>query len=420
MELFKHTDFDFLGKKWPFIILSLILTAAGFVSLAVKGGPRYGIDFRGGALITVTFANRPPVDKVRAVLSGALPVQVQEISGKQDDIIGIDALEDTALQAARQKIVDRLTAAFGQPANGKYNINAGGAQGLADGLRDALAAAGIPTTDQQLATLAGNIMDYRKQHSGLIHNLDDLRSVPGVTPQVLNVLKQRTYPDTVAVVGTDVVGPTIGAELQRKAVLAVLYALGGMLVYIAFRFEWIYGLAAVIAVFHDTLITIGLFSLFNKEITLTVVAALLTLVGYSMNDTIVTFDRIRENLKLLRREELEPLINKSVNQTLSRTVLTSGLTLLTALALFLFGGQVLNGFAFALVCGIIVGTYSSVFIASPILIFWNNFLEGRKRSARGGGPVVAPRRRPDTPVAPVAKVSSAPKDRAGRGAAKVK
>ena len=226
-------------------------------------------------------------------------------------------------------------------------------------------------------------MDYRKQHSGLIKSLDELRSVPGVTPQVLNVLKQQTYPDSVAVVGTEVVGPKIGAELQRKAILAVLYALGGMLVYIAFRFEWIYGAAAVIAVFHDTLITIGLFSLFNKEITLTVVAALLTLVGYSMNDTIVTFDRIRENLKILRREELEPLINKSVNQTLSRTVLTSGLTLLTALALFIFGGQVLNGFAFALVCGIIVGTYSSVFVASPILIFWHNFLEGRKRSSRG-------------------------------------
>src|SRR5580700_10669177 len=138
MELFRNTNYDFLGKKWPFIILSLILTAAGFVSLALKGGPRYGIDFRGGALITVTFANRPPVDKVRAALSGALPVQVQEVSGKQDDIIGIDALEDTALQAARQKIVDRLTAAFGQPANGKYNINAGGAQALADHLRDAL------------------------------------------------------------------------------------------------------------------------------------------------------------------------------------------------------------------------------------------------------------------------------------------
>jgi preprotein translocase subunit SecF len=158
-----------------------------------------------------------------------------------------------------------------------------------------------------------------------------------------------------------------------------------MLVYIGFRFEWIYGVAAVIAVFHDTIITIGLFSLFNKEISLTAVAALLTLVGYSMNDTIVVFDRIRENLKIHRREPLESLINKSVNQTLSRTVIASGLTLLTALALFLFGGQVLNGFSFALVVGIIVGTYSSVFVASPILIFWQNFMEGRKRTT----PVVA-------------------------------
>ncbi|MGA2879774.1 MAG: protein translocase subunit SecF [Bryobacteraceae bacterium] len=416
MELFKHSDFDFLGKKWPFIILSLILTAAGLISLAIKGGPRYGIDFRGGALITVSFANRPPVDKVRAALSGKLSVEVQEVSGRQEDIIGIDAQQDADLQVSRQKVIDSLDAVFGQPANGKYNINSSGAAGLADHLRDALASASVPMSDQQLQALASNIMDYRKQHSGLIKNIDELSSVPGVTPQVLNVLKQQTYPDTVAVVGTEVVGAKIGAELQRKAILAVLYALGGMLVYIAFRFEWIYGAAAVIAVFHDTIITIGLFSLFNKEITLTVVAALLTLVGYSMNDTIVTFDRIRENLKILRREELEPLINKSVNQTLSRTVLSSGLTLLTALALLFFGGQVLNGFAFALTCGIIVGTYSSVFVASPILIFWHNFLEGRKRSARG----VAPRTGPVAPVAATAKTSGAPKDRARRGAAKVK
>jgi preprotein translocase subunit SecF len=419
MELFKHSDFDFLGKKWPFIILSLVLTVAGFISLAVKGGPRYGIDFRGGALIRVSFANRPPVDKVRSVLSGKLPVEVQEVSGRPEDIIGIDAQQDAALQASRQKVIDTLDAAFGQPANGKYNINAGGAAALADHLRDALAAANVPTSDPQLQTLAANIMDYRKQHSGLIKNLDELGSVPGVTPQVLNVIKQVTYPDSVAIVGTEVVGPKIGAELQRKAILAVLYALGGMLVYIAFRFEWIYGAAAVIAVFHDTLITIGLFSLFNKEITLTVVAALLTLVGYSMNDTIVTFDRIRENLKILRREDLETLINKSVNQTLSRTVLTSGLTLLTALALFIFGGQVLNGFAFALVCGIIVGTYSSVFVASPILIFWHNFLEGRKRNSRGA---VAPRKEPVAAVVtPKTKPTVAAKDRPQRGStAKVK
>src|SRR5665213_2602259 len=195
MEFFKHSDFDFLGKKWPFIILSLVLTAAGFISLAVKGGPRYGIDFRGGALITVSFANRPPVDKVRAAFSGKLPVEVEEVSGRPEDIIGIDALKDAALQASRQKVIDSLDAAFGQPANGKYNINSGGAAALADRLRDGLAAASVPMSDQQLQTLASNIMDYRKQHAGLIKNLDELSSVPGVTPPVLNVIKQQTYPD---------------------------------------------------------------------------------------------------------------------------------------------------------------------------------------------------------------------------------
>jgi preprotein translocase subunit SecF len=261
-------------------------------------------------------------------------------------------------------------------------------------------------SEPQLLDLAKSILNFRDTppRSGLIRNLDDLKSVAGVTPQVLNVLKQETYPALFAVINTEFVGPKVGADLQRKAVLAVLYALGGMLVYIAFRFEWIYGAAAVIAVFHDTIITIGLFSLFNKEISLTVVAALLTLVGYSMNDTIVVFDRIRENLKFMRREPLESVINKSVNQTLSRTVLTSGLTFLTAIALFLFGGQVLNGFSFALVVGIMVGTYSSVFVASPILIFWQDFLESRKRRT----PAVAP--------AP-AKVS---KEDARRSAAKVK
>ncbi len=167
-----------------------------------------------------------------------------------------------------------------------------------------------------------------------------------------------------------------------------------MLVYIAFRFEWIYGAAAVIAVFHDTLITIGLFSLLNKEISLTVIAALLTLVGYSMNDTIVVFDRIRENLKIMRREKLDVLINRSINQTLSRTILTSGLTFLTVLALFLFGGEVLHGFSLALVIGIIIGTYSSIFIASPILVFWQDFVEKRKKpsSAPPSPPAVAARR----------------------------
>ncbi len=391
MELFKNTNFDFLGKKWPFIFLSLALTAAGLVSLVVKGGPRYGIDFRGGALVIVRFAQRPPVDEVRKALGKRLPnIEVQEVTGTNDDIIGTDVHDDKELEAAQQTIVDELKAAFGQN-NGKLDINAASAGALADRLRDPLQRAGVAMNEQQVQDLAKNILNFRDTppRSGLIRNIADLSTVPGVTPQMMNVLPQELYPAPFAIRGHEVVGPKVGAELQAKAIRAVLYALGGMLVYIAFRFEWIYGLAAVIAVFHDTIITIGLFSLFNKELSLTVVAALLTLVGYSMNDTIVVFDRIRENLKILRREKLESVINKSVNQTLSRTILTSGLTLLTALSLLIFGGQVLQGFSFALTVGIIVGTYSSIFVASPILIFWQDLMDRRKKPALA--PAGAPR-----------------------------
>ena len=168
------------------------------------------------------------------------------------------------------------------------------------------------------------------------------------------------------------VSAKVGGDLRRQAVLATLYALGGILVYIAFRFEWIYGAAAVFAVFHDTLVTLGFFSLFNREINLTVIAALLTLVGYSVNDTIVVFDRVRENLKTRRRDDLETVLNDSINQTLSRTILTSGLTFLTVLALFLFGGEIINHFAFAMVIGIIVGTYSSIAVAAPLVLVYAN------------------------------------------------
>jgi preprotein translocase subunit SecF len=155
----------------------------------------------------------------------------------------------------------------------------------------------------------------------------------------------------------------------------------GMLVYLWFRFELIYGVAAVVAVFHDTLITVGAFSLTNQEITLTVIAAILTLVGYSMNDTIVVFDRIRENVKLMRRESLAEIVNRSINQTLSRTILTSGLTFLTVLSLYLFGGEVLHGFSFALVIGILIGTYSSIAVAAPMLVAYQEWRLGRGRVA---------------------------------------
>jgi len=168
------------------------------------------------------------------------------------------------------------------------------------------------------------------------------------------------------------VSAKVGSDLRRQAVTATLYALAGILIYIAFRFEWIYGAAAVFAVFHDTLITLGFFSLFNYEINLTVIAALLTLVGYSVNDTIVIFDRVRENLKVRRKDDLEVILNDSINQTFSRTILTSALTFLTVIALFVFGGEIINNFAFAMVIGIIVGSYSSFAIAAPLVLIYSN------------------------------------------------
>jgi preprotein translocase subunit SecF len=184
-----------------------------------------------------------------------------------------------------------------------------------------------------------------------------------------------------SIIKVDIVGPTAGKQLVSRAKWAILYSLAGMLVYLWFRFELIYGVAAVVAVFHDTLITVGAFSLTNKEITLTVIAAILTLIGYSMNDTIVVFDRIRENLALSRRESLTDVVNRSINQTLSRTVISSGLTFLTVMSLYLFGGAVLNGFSFALVIGILIGTYSSIAVAAPMLVAYQDWRKSKGKTA---------------------------------------
>ena len=214
--------------------------------------------------------------------------------------------------------------------------------------------------------------------------------------EVITNALNRGFQGKFEILNAESVGPKVGADLRRQAVLATLYALAGILVYIAFRFEWIYGAAAVFAVFHDTLVTLGLFSIFNREINLTVIAALLTLVGYSVNDTIVVFDRVRENLKIRRRDDLETIMNDSINQTLSRTILTSGLTFLTVLALFIFGGEIINHFAFAMVAGIIVGTYSSIAIAAPLVLVYTN-LRGRRvavPAAAPARPTVAKAQRP--------------------------
>ena len=407
MQIFKDTNFEFLRWKWPFIIASLVLSVSGIISLIAKGGPRYGIEFKGGMLMTVKFASNPPLEQVRAVLTKALPsppsVETFE-NGSNEIEVGTEGSDDAALAKNRQIVLDTLAKTFGQPSNGKLDLNNASTADVTGKLTDPLQRAGASLSDQQVKDLASAILAYKdRQFGGVLPNVDALRPVPGVTPQVLNVLNQECYaaPYTAAR-NIEIVGPKVGGELRSQAINATLLALAGMLVYIWFRFEWIYGLGAVIACFHDVIITIGLFSILNKEITLTVIAALLTLVGYSMNDTIVIFDRIRENLHLNRRERLEDVINRSVNQTLSRTVMTSGLTFLTVVALYLFGGPVLHGFSLALVIGIIIGTYSSVFVASPIVLFWHNFADKRKKRT---APVVASAARPATSRQPAGKGS---------------
>jgi preprotein translocase subunit SecF len=390
MELFKNTNFDFLGKKWPFIIASLVLTVAGLASIAMKGGLKYGIDFKGGALMTVKFASTPPVDQIRKAMKGDVTVQTITGGGAVNEVeIGTELAHEDQLARNRQDMESALTAAFGQPNSGKLEFNNAGEQALSDRLREPLARAGVALSEPQLHDLARALASHRdRQLGGLVTDYSQLTSVPGVNSAVVNVLRQETYLAPFHIIQTQIVGPKVGKDLRNKAALATIYALAGMLVYIAFRFEWIYGLGAVIAVFHDTIITLGLFSIFNKEVEMTVIAALLTLVGYSMNDTIVIFDRVRENLKLTRREPLEKVMNTAINQTLSRTIMTSGLTFLTVVALFLFGGPVLHGFSFALFCGIIVGTYSSIFVASPIVLFWHNYADQR-RPARAPAVAVA-------------------------------
>jgi len=385
MELFKQTNYDFLGWKWPFIIASLVLSVAGVTSLVLKGGPLYGIDFKGGMVMTVKFAGKPPIDEIRSAVSNRVTgeVSVQTFEAQSNEVaIGTELADSRQLDQNRRVVLETLRSTFDRGASDKLDFNNSGQEALASRLRDALARNNVAMSDAELQKLVKDLADFRDTapRSGLLTNFDQLSAIAGLKPAVISTLKQECHLAPFAVRKVEVVTAKVGADLRQRAIWATLAALGGMLVYIAFRFEWIYGVAAVVACFHDTIITIGFFSLFNKEITMTVIAALLTLVGYSMNDTIVIFDRIRENLKLSRREPLADVINRSVNQTLSRTVMTSGLTFLTVMALYLFGGAVLHGFSFALVVGILIGTYSSVFVASPIVLFWHNWFDARKKA----------------------------------------
>lgn len=386
MEFFHAPNIDWMGKAKYFAAFSICLLVIGGLAALHHGGLHYGIDFKGGTMVIVRFSSAPPISQIRKALDDAglknnevtSSSDISNTNSRNDVMIRVEQVGEgeDALNAAKQTILSALERNFGSPSSSKPDFNSASAPDLATYLtqQDPLAlrtSAGDRYTQMAQALIASR----DKDHGGIISSFDQLSGAGGANSAVVATLKNGYSLNTFSVLNAQVVGPTVGAQLRRQAILATLYALAGMLIYVAFRFEWIYGTAAVIAVFHDVLITLGFFCLFYDkfEISLTVIAALLTLVGYSMNDTIVIFDRVRENLRLMRREPLAVIINRSINQTLSRTILTSGLTFLTVFLLFVFGGQVLRSFSFAMVIGVVVGTYSSFGIAAPIVVIWNKW-----------------------------------------------
>jgi preprotein translocase subunit SecF len=382
VEFFKNPNIDFLGKKWYFIAFSLVFSVAGVCSMLFWHGLPLGIDFRGGTLVYVKYTHQPSLDNVRVALDrvGLHNARLQTLGSAGSNEVLVDLPEQNGNQSIdtpRDQVINALSS--NKPAD-KQDLNNTSVLALTKYLMDNDPLHLATDAQKKYSDAAQAIANFRdKTKGGVLASFNDLNGV--VDPAVLASLQNGYFLSDFGVYQVEIVGPQVGKQLQGQAIRATLYSLLGMLVYLAVRFEWIYGVAAVITVFHDTLITLGAFSLTNKSISLTVIAAILTLIGYSNNDTIVVFDRIRENLKLMRREKLSEIVNRSINQTLSRTILTAGLTFLTVLALYLFGGEVLHGFSFALVIGILIGTYSSIAIAAPILVAYQDWRSSRSNPA---------------------------------------
>jgi preprotein translocase subunit SecF len=302
MEFFKPgTHIDFMGKSTYALLFSASMILIGIISLILRGGPNYGIDFAGGTVIQVRFSQSVSPGEIR------------------------ESLKDVGLTGMVQR--------FGAEGVGEYLIR-------------------LQTTSSDLE---------------------------GLSAQINDAMTKRFAGETFEIRRTEMVGPKVGKDLQKKGLQAIIFAMIGILIYVSWRFKFRFAVGAVVALAHDVLITIGVFSLTNREFSLPVLAALLTIVGYSLNDTIVVYDRIRENMGRMRRELFERTVNISINETLSRTILTSGTTLIVVVVLFLLGGGVIHDFTFALLVGIIIGTYSSIFVASPLVVLWEKRFPAKQK-----------------------------------------
>ncbi len=384
MEFFRDPKIDFMGYRRIFVVVSAVLVAVGIAAVFVHGKLNLGIDFAGGTQLTLKFNQPPAIEELRALVvqAGIGDAQIQRFGGEDaNEAIIKTPTTPGEEEGSRERIVAALNARYNAGAGSDFDLNRRGRDALAELLveldPEQLAAQDRALADEHYGTVADAILELRRDR-GLLDSWEEIAALPAVGEPVAAGLRERAHLGAFTVLGAENVGPQIGAELRRKGIFAVLFSLIGMLVYIWFRFELRFGIGALVAVTHDVLIVLGLFALSDFEFNLTTVAAFLTLVGYSVNDTVVVFDRVRENLRRSRRLPLVEVMNQSINQTLSRTVLTSGTTLLAVGSLLFLGGEVLRGFAFILTIGVIVGTYSSIYVASPFTLLWER-LPGRAR-----------------------------------------
>ncbi|HEX5760952.1 MAG TPA: protein translocase subunit SecF [Thermoanaerobaculia bacterium] len=386
MEFLRDTNYDFMKYRKFWVWVSLLLLGLGVFSVFVHGQLNVGIDFAGGTQMNLKFRERPDLDRLRGVLAGIGfgDAQIQRF-GEEDAnevMLKTRILRGTE-EGSRERVVSALTRELSPASAGKPDLNAVGVERLTQILARRNPDAVAPGAARaHYKAIAERIIEERRER-GLFASWDDLARVPGVSPRAVAALRDAAALGEFAILGVENVGPQIGRELRQKGFLAVLMSLLGMLVYIWFRFELRFGVGAIMACLHDVLVTLGLYALAGFEFNLTTIAAFLTLIGYSVNDTVVIFDRIRENMRKNRREPLIQLMNRSINETLSRTILTGGSTLLAVGALLVWGGDVIRGFAFVVFVGILVGTYSSIYVASPFALLWEQ-LFGRERRARKG------------------------------------
>jgi preprotein translocase subunit SecF len=387
MRFFQNANYDFLKYRKHWAVVSTILSVLGLAVVVFHKGLNVGIDFAGGTQVVAQFLKPPTADDLRKSLgqAGLGDATIQGYGTDNPDQFMIRTrLQGNKEEGQEQEIIGALDRIYNPGQHPSVDLNKAGAEGIGAMLYDAdplqLKAADITAARDAYAEIAQGILGIRR-NVGVIRDWQQLNSAKGMTPEVLQALQQRAYVGNFAVLSREVVGPTVGAELRQRGILAVAMSMLAMLVYIWIRFELRFGIGAVIALVHDVLVTLGLYALFGFEFNLTTIAAFLTLVGYSVNDSVVVFDRVREMLRKSKRMPFEKLLNDAVNMTLSRTMLTAGSVILVCIALLFLGGEVLRGFSFVMTVGVIVGTYSSVFVAASFALLWENWVQRRRDSS---------------------------------------